>query len=148
MYICVPWSLRRPKKRLRYKSGPVVFTALSTDQQRLLILKWLTGTDSTTIPSTRLTVKDLQEMPPLQLLDSSVDETIVQKLFTRGAWVKVVRLLTNLRATAAWTCSSCLEDLDSADSIGCECCLLWYHQKCVGVTSVPKKSWVCISCYC
>ena len=32
------------------------------------------------------------------------------------------------------------------NSILCDCCDLWHHWKCVGVTCEEKNSWICNDC--
>lgn len=45
-----------------------------------------------------------------------------------------------------WTCPTCKKEDDGSPMIGCDKCPDWYHNICVGITTVPEGSWFCPKC--
>ena len=81
------------------------------------------------------------------LLDENVDVYLVRKYFSQEAWMIVEDVLRRKRECPVWICSLCCQDLHCQPSIICECCLEWYHFRCVGLSGQPKKkNWFCRSC--
>ena len=45
-------------------------------------------------------------------------------------------------------CKVCDGDVDSGLSVGCDACRDWFHGRCVGIITVPKKTtWICNGCH-
>ena len=92
------------------------------------------------------------ECKPENVSDAVADETVdiclVRKYFTVDAWMLVEDVVQRKSDKMFWTCRSCYHDLHSEAAIICDACLLWYHFKCVGLSTLPKsKNWFCRSCY-
>lgn len=82
------------------------------------------------------------------LLDENANWASVQKFFTKAAWTKVTEMVAKLEKNPKWKCGVCCKDLSSSTSIVYECCLTWYHLKCIGLTVAPKRAmWFCRYCY-
>ena len=80
--------------------------------------------------------------------DENVDIHLVRKYFTSDAWMLVAEAVKHKLKKMVWTCHACFHDLRTEQSIGCDSCLLWFHFKCVGLTTLPKsRNWFCRSCF-
>jgi len=90
---------------------------------------------------------NVSELSP-SLLDENVNWKLVEKYFTKSAWLKVSHLIGQLQEDPDWICGVCREDLSLSHSVVCECCLVWYHFSCVGLNNKPKKAaGFCRFCY-
>ena len=80
------------------------------------------------------------ELVPMKVLDQSVSINQIKKYFTIDAWKQVEGVIAVLQDKGVWSCVRCSGDLETSESISCDCCLNWMHMKCVGLKSQPKKS--------
>ena len=79
--------------------------------------------------------------------DENVDLNLIRKHFTYDGWMVCEQVINKKAMKMEWKCNVCHHDL-GGDSVACDCCLLWYHFTCVGLTKHPKtKYWFCRSCY-
>ena len=84
------------------------------------------------------------------ILDENVDIFLIRKYFSTDAWMIVEDVLDHKKNHVVWVCKACSHDLHSEPSVICEACicLTWFHFRCVGLTSRPKKTnWFCRSCH-
>lgn len=83
---------------------------------------------------------------PSCAMDDRVDINLIKTFFDRDAWLPETDVMRQ-RQLLPWYYFVCNHDLSSIPSIGCDCCLNWYHFACVGVKSKPKsKLWYCSIC--
>lgn len=88
------------------------------------------------------------ECVPMKCLDENVCMPKVRKYFTTDAWELVQNVMKMMRETQEWLCSSCNLALCTSESIVCESCLEWFHLKCIGLKTPPKKrTWFCRGCH-
>lgn len=88
------------------------------------------------------------ERVPDSIIDENVDVFLVRKMFTQNAWAMVEDVYKQKVKKMNWICSVCYHDLNDAQSIACDSCLLWYHFMCCGVTKQPKTTtWFCRKCF-
>lgn len=84
------------------------------------------------------------ECVPMKCLDENVSINAVKKYFTMDAWLLVENVVTMIKTKREWDCETCRSSLQSFESIVCESCLDWFHLKCVGLKTAPKKkNWFC-----
>lgn len=82
------------------------------------------------------------------VLDENVDIYLIRRFFSSDAWMIVEDVVCRKKEKAIWICGVCQQDLHSDLSIICECCLGWFHFRCVGLSKHPKKkNWFCRQCY-
>ena len=76
------------------------------------------------------------------VLDENVDINLIRRFFTEDAWKVVEDVIESKKNSDTWPCKICYHDVHESgqQSIFCEGCLEWYHFKCVGITSQPKKN--------
>ena len=88
------------------------------------------------------------ECVPLKCLDENICINMVKKYFTIDAWALVENVVSVIKERREWDCVTCCSSLSAFKSIVCESCLDWFHLKCVGLKTAPKKkNWFCRSCY-
>jgi len=82
------------------------------------------------------------------ILDDSVDIHLVRPMFSTAAWPALVALCQDKKENQVWMCAVCFHDLAEEDTaLLCDACLMWYHLRCCGLNSVPKKKhWFCGQC--
>lgn len=74
------------------------------------------------------------------LLDDNVEVNLIRRLFTPDGWLSVKGEITNLKKNVSYSCGVCATDVGQAESICCDCCLLWCHLTCSGLNKPPKKN--------
>lgn len=88
------------------------------------------------------------ERIPDAVVDENVDICLVRRHFSSDAWLMIEGVVEQKSEKMTWTCNICFHDLHTEESIICDACLLWYHFRCVGLTSQPKsRHWFCRSCF-
>lgn len=122
-----------------------------------VILSWFVSkkvVDAAIKQSVLIEEEDIECRPervPDSVADENVDVFLVRRFFTYDAWVMVESVLKHKHKKIRWVCNICHHDLHnktSGPSIACESCLLWFHFKCVGLSTQPKaKDWFCRSCH-
>ena len=98
--------------------------------------------------------EDQVEVRPEKISASCLDENVClescRKYFSEDAWMAVVNLMDTIRKKPVWYCGRCTNPIsdESESSVVCDCCLSWYHFKCLNLKQSPKsKLWFCQSCY-
>ncbi len=93
------------------------------------------------------------EVRPKRVPSTCLDERVClescRKYFTDDAWKVVQSVVAVLSKNTTWHCGRCTQPIsdETEDSIACDCCLMWFHFKCVGLKQSPKsKVWVCRQC--
>lgn len=87
---------------------------------------------------------------PASCLDENVCIQSCRKYFTSPAWEEVQKALEDMKKSPVWYCGRCKFPIcdEEESSIICDCCLLWFHFKCVCLKQGPKsKIWFCRSCH-
>ena len=90
------------------------------------------------------------EKVPASCLDENVCIMSCRKYFSRDAWKALSQVMELKKRDTMWYCGRCdCPIMDSSEnSIVCDCCLVWYHFKCIGLRQSPKsRVWFCRSCY-
>ena len=62
---------------------------------------------------------------PGSIMDANIDVKLVKKYFTEEGFAALTGVISTRRMP--WRCEVCLTDLATKESVGCECCLNWYH---------------------
>ena len=80
------------------------------------------------------------------IADENVDVCMVRKFFTYEGWMIVEQVVHEKVTRMKWKCNMCHHDLSDklGESVACDCCLLWFHFSCVGLTKHPKTK----NCFC
>ena len=97
-------------------------------------------------------VEKRPEMVPMKCTDENVDLNRIRKYFTLVGWEALLCVVRKVAQKGVWRCKVCDGDVDSALtagwSLGCDGCLDWFHGRCVGISTAPKKTtWICNGCY-
>ena len=90
------------------------------------------------------------ELIPASCLDSNVCIVSCRKYFSHSAWAAIQSVVEEMKSHPIWYCGRCklpIDD-DQEDSIICDCCLTWFHFRCVCLKQGPKsKTWFCRYCH-
>ena len=88
------------------------------------------------------------EMIPMKCTDENVDINRVRKYITIAGWQALLCIILKVTQKGIWKCKMCDGNVDSGLSVGCDVCLEWFHGRCVGISTAPKKkTWICQVCY-
>ena len=153
----------RQKKRqvtalgLNYKdkSCPVIFNQKTIRQKQQIILKAvLKPSEFNHFLNEGKNIfckKDLKVNSQMstKLLDDFFFNSLLcfKNLFTADACDFLKKFALNKRIR--WKCDSCMKDLASRMSVGCDGCLSWYHMDCVNLNDVSEsEKWYCNLCIC
>ncbi|XP_014674333.1 PREDICTED: uncharacterized protein LOC106814532 [Priapulus caudatus] len=142
-----------PKKNGSSKK-PASFVKKSGLEKEKIILSWFVEDNivEKAVHDEQLIEENHVECRPEKIhegcLDKSVDLYMVRHHFSTDAWHLVMQVFQLKQQVHEWVCKVCQHDLSECESIMCDCCLQWYHIKCVGLKAVPKaKHWMCRFCY-
>lgn len=87
------------------------------------------------------------ECIPDAVMDENVDIHLIRRFFSHDAWLVMEDTLSRKRRNFVYLCRYCAHDVHESVSVACDCCLLWFHLKCVGLKKEPKqKYWFCRQC--
>ncbi len=93
-------------------------------------------------------------MRPEKVSSSCLDENVCldscRKYFSHDAWVAVQSVVDTIRKNPVFYCGRCSCPIadNNECSIVCECCLTWYHFKCLSYEKAPKsRLWFCQDCH-
>lgn len=138
------------KKR---KTGRRTFVSLPNKEKEKIMLKWLIEDNILKDVLTKIRLieeSDLSAKPedlPNQCIDNNVDLNLIKEYFSEDAFEMLCQTVAIKRANCVWYCSLCNKLLEQNPSIGCDGCLCWYHNICVGLQKPPKyRYWFCKVC--
>lgn len=94
------------------------------------------------------------EVCPEKVSASCLDENVClescRKYCSKDAWMVINSVVDTLQKEVVYYCGRCTCPIydDTQSSLLCDCCLTWYHFKCLNLKHPPKaKTWVCRNCY-
>lgn len=94
------------------------------------------------------------EVRPEKVSASCLDQNVCldscRKYCSKDAWIAIQNVVDVLRKDAVYYCGRCTCPIDDEmqPSLLCDCCLTWYHFKCLNLKNSPKaKTWICRTCY-
>ena len=104
------------KKRQNCTNGPVIFQKKAYAEKEGQILNWMLPKDvvEKALHGELINAEQVPHDPlglSLGLLDENVNWRLVERYFEKGAWVKMINLMSHLKSDPKWTCSTCQEDL-------------------------------------
>ncbi|KAF0713895.1 protein FAR-RED IMPAIRED RESPONSE 1-like, partial [Aphis craccivora] len=136
-----------PKKRKIFIKKP--FKLMYFVDRYKLILSWFCSTnvvDKVMNMGWKISEHDVSSDVPDTIIDEMVDLYQVKDYFLPCGWKKVQNIVAKKKSSHnLWLCPICNKKCIS-NTISCDHCLIWYHTKCVCVTSIPSKNWFCKYC--
>ena len=145
-----------PIKKKVETSKPTPFIRKSSKDRDYQILSYFVSEDDINLAMNGQHLSEVSvEQNPAAIstacLDVNVNIQKIRRYFDNDGWAAVEHVYEALKSFVKSTpvlCVLCKEDIDSLDSVVCDCCLLWVHLKCVGKKTPPKaKYWFCRDCH-
>ena len=99
-------------------------------------------------------IQEEVEVCPEKVSASCLDENVClescRKYCSKDAWMVINSVVDTLQKEVVYYCGRCTCPIydDTHSSLLCDCCLTWYHFKCLNLKHPPKaKTWVSRNCY-
>ena len=91
-------------------------------------------------------MKDLKVELPCWIFGEEIKVEILKEFMENDAYKALTNEIESQKSSVMWICGKCKDDL-IGDSIGCDCCIIWYHQFREGLKKPPKSDYYfCLLC--